>query len=131
MRPPSRCFPPPRVPCFGVACMQSRPTRRSAGDGLNPYCGVGRASTGARRRQALYSSTPTWCLFNGFLSVAGNAAAPECAQVSQTYFMALSVVFMACLARLFVCILHLGGRLLEVHGALLRTLLVRNRILLL
>lgn len=39
--------------------------------------------------------------------------------------MALSVVFLACLARLFVCSLHLGGRLLEVHGALLRTLLVR------
>ncbi|CAM9462324.1 unnamed protein product, partial [Laminaria digitata] len=46
-------------------------------------------------------------------------------QISQTYFMALSVVFMACLARLFVCSLHLGGRLLEVHGALLRTLLAQ------
>ncbi|CAM9580992.1 unnamed protein product, partial [Hapterophycus canaliculatus] len=46
-------------------------------------------------------------------------------QVSQTYFMALSTVFLACLARLFACNLHLGGRLLEVHGALLRTLLVR------
>lgn len=48
-------------------------------------------------------------------------------QVSQTYFMALSTVFLACLARLFACNLHLGGRLLQVHGALLRTLLVRPR----
>ncbi|CAN0155916.1 unnamed protein product [Scytosiphon promiscuus] len=46
-------------------------------------------------------------------------------QVSQTYFMALSTVFLACLARLFACNLHLGGRLLEVHGALLRTLLAQ------
>lgn len=45
-------------------------------------------------------------------------------QVSQTYFMALSMVFLASLARLFACNLHLGGRLLLVHGALLRTFLV-------
>ncbi|CAN0028622.1 unnamed protein product, partial [Ectocarpus sp. 13 AM-2016] len=46
-------------------------------------------------------------------------------QVSQTYFMALSTVFLASLARLFVCNLHLGGRLLLVHGALLRTFLAQ------
>lgn len=41
--------------------------------------------------------------------------------------MALSVVFLACLARLFACILHLGGRLLEIHGALLRVVLVSKQ----
>ncbi|CAN0358432.1 unnamed protein product, partial [Ectocarpus fasciculatus] len=46
-------------------------------------------------------------------------------QVSQTYFMALSTVFLASLARLFACNMHLGGRLLLVHGALLRTLLAQ------
>ncbi|CAM9456673.1 unnamed protein product [Ectocarpus sp. 12 AP-2014] len=46
-------------------------------------------------------------------------------QVSQTYFMALSTVFLASLARLFACNLHLGGRLLLVHGALLRTFLAQ------
>lgn len=51
-----------------------------------------------------------------------------CLQVSQTYFMALSTTLLACLARLFACNLHLGGRLLEVHGALLRTLLVRKAV---
>lgn len=63
-------------------------------------------------------------LFN-FESTAHRPACP-CLQVSQTYFMALSTVFLASLARLFVCNLHLGGRLLEVHGALLRTLVVRK-----
>ncbi|CAN0495581.1 unnamed protein product [Ectocarpus sp. 12 AP-2014] len=39
--------------------------------------------------------------------------------------MALSTVFLASLARLFACNLHLGGRLLLVHGALLRTFLAQ------
>eukprot|EP00903_Cladosiphon_okamuranus_P018365 g16894.t1 len=47
-------------------------------------------------------------------------------QVSQTYFMALSTVFLACLARLFACNLYLGGRLLQVHAVLLRTLLAQS-----
>ncbi|CAN0551093.1 unnamed protein product, partial [Ectocarpus sp. 12 AP-2014] len=46
-------------------------------------------------------------------------------QVSQTYFMALSTVFLASLARLFACNLHLGGRLLLIHGALLRIFLAQ------
>ncbi|CAB1114095.1 unnamed protein product [Ectocarpus sp. CCAP 1310/34] len=50
-------------------------------------------------------------------------------QVSQTYFMALSTAILASVARLFACNLHLGGRLLLVHGALLRTFLVSLTVL--
>lgn len=42
--------------------------------------------------------------------------------------MPLATTLLACMARLFACHLHLGGRILDVHGALLRTLLVRESV---